>query len=219
MEFNQSNDCESPRNIKLESTSGCYNDDSDLEVIENPSKSQTNDQSDIIDLDDANHAVDLQRMITATQKTIKCPLSMQNIVDPCRSSVCGHTYERKRVLEYLRYHHSTAMEKECVHCPQMGCSKKLKQSDLFDVSLLDKVADDGDNGVESSKDEGSSSEWQCSHCFFTNELDTITKCKLCGLLRDHITDSGSRKRPRSLLFDSEQQEQSSKRQKLDEKDS
>lgn len=218
MEFSQSNDRESSRNIKLDATTGCDNDDKDLEVVGNPSKSQTNDQSDIIDLDDANNAVDLKRIIAAAQKTMKCPLSMQNIMNPYHSTVCGHTYERERILQYLRYHNSTSMGEESVICPQRGCSKTLKLSDLIDVSVLDKVADDGDNDVELNND-ANSTKWQCRHCFFIIEQDANTKCKICGVPRDDIGDSGTRRRLRSFPFDSEHEEPPSKRQRLDEKES
>ena len=212
MKFSQSNNRESSRNIKTEPTTAFDNDDSDLEIIENPSKSQRNDHSNIIDLDGANHAADLERMIAAAKKTIKCPLSTQNIINPCQSTLCGHTFEKERILEYLLYHQSKSSEEECVECPQRGCSKSLKQSDLIDVTH------DVDNGVEMKKDESRDSERQVVHCFCINEQDASTECIICGLKRDNIADSESVKRSRSLVFDSEDEKRASKRQRLDERE-
>ena len=197
----------------MESTSVIESDDSDLEIIENPSNILNEHHSNILDLDNVNHAADLNRMRTAARKTMICPIGQHEIKIPL-SAPCGHTFERERLLAYLQ-----SKATADVQCPERGCSRTLRESDFVEVSVVDKVDHDGDNGGEiNARRRGSDVKWHCVRCTFIHEQDGIVECVMCGHPREDIGDKVSRKRTRSLSLNSEHLQPYSKRQKLNEEE-
>ncbi|CAK7267646.1 hypothetical protein SEPCBS57363_002692 [Sporothrix epigloea] len=61
--------------------------------------------------------------------SLKCPLSLVTMVDPYRSKLCKHTFERDAIIEYLRGG-PPATRNLPKKCPQTGCEVEYTAADL-----------------------------------------------------------------------------------------
>lgn len=61
--------------------------------------------------------------------SFKCPLSLVTMVDPYRSRLCKHTFERDAIIEYLRGG-PPATRNLPKKCPQTGCEVEFTAADL-----------------------------------------------------------------------------------------
>lgn len=72
--------------------------------------------------------------IAREQISTKCPLTLQEFVDPVSSKKCNHSYERGGMLEFIRSARGNA------RCPVTGCSQMLTKSDLHvDAVIVRKI--------------------------------------------------------------------------------
>lgn len=61
------------------------------------------------------------------RQKFKCPLSLQIMIEPLKSTICQHSFEKKNILEFLGN-----LTKPC----PTGCSKNLNKKTLIeDVNL------------------------------------------------------------------------------------
>ncbi|CAK7223302.1 hypothetical protein SCUCBS95973_005131 [Sporothrix curviconia] len=67
--------------------------------------------------------------------SFKCPLSLVTMVDPYRSKVCKHTFERSAILEYLLGGPASLSNKPKM-CPQTGCVLEFMASDLTPDTVM-----------------------------------------------------------------------------------
>lgn len=56
------------------------------------------------------------------------PVTMEEIVDPVKNSICGHSYERKSIKKLLT--------KSGMMCPAEGCQNLLRKGDIVDDDEL-----------------------------------------------------------------------------------
>jgi len=64
----------------------------------------------------------------------KCPLTAQVMEEPVKNSVCGHSYDKKAVIQYIhqkqRDGHRIKRNRVEVSCPVAGCSARLREDEL-----------------------------------------------------------------------------------------
>ncbi|SPO04839.1 uncharacterized protein DNG_07524 [Cephalotrichum gorgonifer] len=85
----------------------------------------------------------------------RCPLSLQEMVEPYSNRKCRHTFEKTAILEYIGI-------QPRVTCPQSGCNAVYGKGDLYlDQAMLarirrkkDRRASDGEEGEDEDDDDG-----------------------------------------------------------------
>ncbi|EFX01062.1 chromosomal organization and DNA repair protein [Grosmannia clavigera kw1407] len=60
--------------------------------------------------------------------SFKCPLMLRTMVDPYKSRLCSHTFEKQGIMEYL--------QQGSKKCPQTGCDKTLSKDDLVPDNVM-----------------------------------------------------------------------------------
>ncbi|XP_046864448.1 E3 SUMO-protein ligase NSE2-like [Xenia sp. Carnegie-2017] len=75
--------------------------------------------SDAVENDDADIIV-----AQASEESVICPLTQQQMVEPVRSKQCHHNYERMAILQHLKSRNKR------VRCPIAGCSHYVVEGDL-----------------------------------------------------------------------------------------
>ncbi|EWC46910.1 hypothetical protein DRE_03922 [Drechslerella stenobrocha 248] len=68
---------------------------------------------------------DIQEM--AATRDLKCPLTMRRFVEPVKSAVCGHVFEKDAIVRILKEY---KQHKKPAICPTTGCGRPIKVSDL-----------------------------------------------------------------------------------------
>ncbi|EGX93141.1 chromosomal organization and DNA repair protein Mms21 [Cordyceps militaris CM01] len=63
--------------------------------------------------------------------SLRCPLSLQEFVEPYSNRKCKHTFEKSAILDYLPTSNAG------VQCPQTGCSQLFKHADFARDFYLD----------------------------------------------------------------------------------
>lgn len=62
-----------------------------------------------------------------------CPLTMEPLTDPLTNSICGHSYNKNAIIQYIR---SNRRRGGSVACPVAGCTSVVQESKLeFNVEL------------------------------------------------------------------------------------
>ncbi|CAK7265530.1 hypothetical protein SEPCBS119000_001558 [Sporothrix epigloea] len=82
------------------------------------------------DGDGAEDAEDDDLVVQREVISFKCPLSLVTMVDPYRSKLCKHTFERSAIMEYLRGG-PPATRNQPKKCPQTGCEVEYRAADLM----------------------------------------------------------------------------------------
>ncbi|KAJ6788454.1 hypothetical protein PWT90_08632 [Aphanocladium album] len=76
--------------------------------------------------DDSDDDIAVAREVTS----LRCPLSLQEFVEPYSNKKCKHTFEKSAILDYLP---ATAQ----VQCPETGCSQLFTRADFAHDFYLD----------------------------------------------------------------------------------
>lgn len=63
-------------------------------------------------------------LFQASEESVICPLTQQQMVEPVRSKQCHHSYERMAILQHLKSRNKR------VRCPIAGCSHYVVEGDL-----------------------------------------------------------------------------------------
>ncbi|XWW98594.1 hypothetical protein V2A60_006594 [Cordyceps javanica] len=84
-------------------------------------RSRTVDQGD-----DSDDDIAVAREVTS----LRCPLSLQEFVEPYSNKKCKHTFEKSAILDYLP-------ARGQVQCPQTGCSQVFTRADFAQDFYLD----------------------------------------------------------------------------------
>lgn len=81
--------------------------------------------ADIIpaEADEAEEETDDIAMYGAQKQQYKCPLTLRIMINPMKSKLCQHAYEREAITDYLGN-----ASKEC----PAGCQLKMKKKDLYE---------------------------------------------------------------------------------------
>ncbi|KAF2453774.1 zinc-finger of the MIZ type in Nse subunit-domain-containing protein [Lineolata rhizophorae] len=108
-----------------------------------PAPGVTGSQQDGAEGHDEDDDMDIE--VARERISTKCPLTLQELVDPVTSRKCPHTFERSAIMNMINSsgmraggsHARGARDGErVVQCPVPGCSKMLLKSDLFADPLL-----------------------------------------------------------------------------------
>lgn len=67
----------------------------------------------------------------------KCPITQLLLESPVTSTVCGHSYSKAAVIDYIE---GCQNRRERAHCPRAGCDKALTKSALYDDKELESRA-------------------------------------------------------------------------------
>ncbi|OAA70498.1 chromosomal organization and DNA repair protein Mms21 [Cordyceps fumosorosea ARSEF 2679] len=78
--------------------------------------------------DDSDDDIAVAREVTS----LRCPLSLQEFVEPFSNRKCKHTFERSAIEDYLP---ATGQ----VQCPQTGCSQTFRRADFAQDFYLDQA--------------------------------------------------------------------------------
>ncbi|KAM6457810.1 E3 SUMO-protein ligase NSE2 isoform 2-T2 [Liasis olivaceus] len=79
--------------------------------------------------------------IAVSQSQIKfiCPITQEEMKNPVRNKICGHTYEETAILEHIW---RRKQRKKKVSCPQVGCNnEEVKKEDLMSDEVLKRTID------------------------------------------------------------------------------
>lgn len=86
--------------------------------------------------DDDDDDIAVERATIST----KCPLTLQEFVNPVASKKCPHSFEREAIMSMISNSTTHEGREEVVQCPVSGCAQKLTRNDLHvDAVLIRKI--------------------------------------------------------------------------------
>ena len=124
--------CGAPKAIKIElkeQTQNQTDSEEEIEIINGDGWDYKQSEN--------NKAIDIDDDIKLKPKiNKKCPISLEEMVNPYKSTRCGHIYEKDAVLSYMKSYRKKPNKRKdsSVPCPIPGCSKKIKEEYLEAVN-------------------------------------------------------------------------------------
>ncbi|KAI8075235.1 zinc-finger of the MIZ type in Nse subunit-domain-containing protein [Gongronella butleri] len=73
--------------------------------------------------------------VSATRRSLKCPLTQEFLVEPVTSKTCKHTYSKSSVISMLRRSNHSGI----IECPVAGCRTELRTADLYEDTLMERL--------------------------------------------------------------------------------
>ena len=85
------------------------------------------EEDEAMDSDEDLRMVDTQQSTANLKARLTCQITQSRMEHPVKCKPCGHTFDKKGILEMIKKNPSRA-----VQCPMGGCNKIIRQSDLED---------------------------------------------------------------------------------------
>ena len=109
----------------------------EIEDFDNDQDGNHNVQTQGGDEDSEDDDIIIDRTQNVSVGSIKCPLTQQIFVQPVKSKLCGHTFEKEAVENYIR---RQAEKNEIAECPLPGCTNLLTSDQMIrDVKMQKRI--------------------------------------------------------------------------------